>query len=169
MTRREWIGIVAIGVGVALLLAEPFSLPADLERVVLVLAGLLVGVGGLAALVRPSLRATPDSSERDSSERLRARIPGEELADESDAAIRTRLRELAGEALVKRGDERADSLERIETGSWTDDEIAREYLRADSQLPSLGTRLAAARSGRSVEEFARHRTVVAIERRWEDQ
>lgn len=88
---------------------------------------------------------------------LRAR-----LFSDDDERVRERLRTAAIRTVMRSdGCSREEARERVDSGDWTDDSAAAEFLAGGESL-SLGERVAAALRGESAFQRGLHRTAAAI-------
>lgn len=84
--------------------------------------------------------------------------------DDRHDEIRAELREVAITTVMRDGNlTRSEALDRIEAGTWTDDDVAATYL-AEGKTPSLGSRLRATFGGESPAEQAVRVTAAEIGR-----
>lgn len=87
------------------------------------------------------------------------------LASDETGRVRERLREAAIRAVMRAdGASRREAREAVETGAWTDDEVATAFLGSGGPSPGLSARLRAAARGESGFQYGARRTATAIYR-----
>lgn len=168
-------GIALAVSGQAVPVGNPILLTGALV-VVALSAAAVGGLGGIERIASPPTRTTlPDTGTRSPAPTPGARFD-ERLADlrssdaDAVAAVRERVRTAAIDALArKEGCSRSVAADRIDAGTWSEDERAVAFLRGDSPAVSVAERARAFAVGEPLAaRHARH-TVAELRRLADDE
>ncbi|WP_396610528.1 hypothetical protein ACH9L7_09770 [Haloferax sp. S1W] len=168
------VGVVATVAG--LVVTVGISLGLELTDVFLGLVGVLATLQGLRYVQRRRETPVRTTKTTDPEVRVSVPVPGSDFDEQLVAAttrrtrwtardkVTERLETAAKRALVLREGYTPDEAEAlVETGGWTDDDVAARFLGADISIP-LRQRLRLLVSGQTVLSTRVARTVAAIDR-----